>query len=385
MIPFNRPALTGKEHKYIAETFTKRKFSGGGEFSEKCSKWIEKKTGTKRALITTSCTDALEMSAILSNIQPGDEVIMPSFTFVSTATAFVLRGAKIKFVDIRPDTMNIDETKIEYAITPRTKAIVPVHYAGVGCEMDTINEIAKEYNLYVIEDAAQGVMASYKGKALGSIGDLGCYSFHETKNIQSGEGGALLVNNEKLVYRAEVIYEKGTNRLAFARGLVDRYTWIDVGSSFLASELNTAFLYAQLEDAHLITDRRLKLWNRYYENLKPLEKKGYIELPKIPEHCQHNGHIFWIKVKDKEERTSLMSFLKSKGIQTTFHYIPLHTAPAGKKYGEFVGEDVYTTRESERLVRLPMFYDLQEKEVDMICDYINVFFIKKSALSRIFY
>ena len=385
MIPFNRPALTGKEQKYIAETFAKRRFCGGGEFSEKCAQWLMKKTGTKRALITTSCTDALEMSAILADIQPGDEVIMPSFTFVSTATAFVLRGAKIKFVDIRPDTMNIDETKIEEAITPRTKAIVPVHYAGVGCEMDTINEIAKKYNLYVIEDAAQGVMASYKGKALGSIGDLGCYSFHETKNIQSGEGGALLVNNEKLVYRAEVIYEKGTNRLAFARGLVDRYTWIDIGSSFLASELNTAFLYAQLEDAHIITNKRLKLWNRYYENLKPLEEKGHIELPKVPKHCQHNGHIFWIKVKDKEERSELMSFLKQKEIQTTFHYIPLHTAPAGKKYGEFVGEDKYTTKESERLIRLPMFYDLTEKEVDMICDYINVFFIKKFVVSKILF
>ncbi len=382
MIPFNRPALTGKEQKYLAETFANRKFCGGGEFSEKCSQWIQKKTGTKRALMTTSCTDALEMSAILADIQPGDEVIMPSFTFVSTATAFVLRGAKIKFVDIRPDTMNIDETKIEDAITPRTKAIVPVHYAGVGCEMDTINEIAKIHNLVVVEDAAQGVLAYYKGKALGSIGDLGCYSFHETKNIQSGEGGALLVNNEKLVYRAEVIYEKGTNRLAFARGLVDRYTWIDVGSSFLSSELNNAFLYAQLEDAEKITKKRVNLWKRYYENLKHLEEKEIIELPKVPKHCQHNGHIFYIKVKDKEERSKLMKYLKDRGIQTTFHYIPLHTAPAGKKFGEFVGKDIYTTKESERLLRLPMFYDLTEQQVDMICDYINIFFSTKIALAK---
>ncbi len=383
MIPFNRPALTGKEQKYLAETFTNRKFSGGGEFSERCAQWLSKKTGTKRALITTSCTDALEMSAILANIQPGDEVIMPSFTFVSTATAFVLRGARIKFVDIRPDTMNIDENKIEEAITEKTKAIVPVHYAGVGCEMDTINDIAKQYNLFVIEDAAQGIMASYKGKSLGSIGDLGCYSFHETKNIHSGEGGALLINNEKLIYRAEVLYEKGTNRLAFSRGLVDRYTWIDIGSSFLASELNTAFLYAQLEDAHIITARRVKLWNRYYENLKYLKEKEIIELPEIPSYCKHNGHIFWIKVKNKEERSSLMDFLKGKGIYTTFHYIPLHSSPAGKKYGEFVGEDEFTTKESERLLRLPLFYDLKEEEVDMICEYIFLFFEKKSVLARI--
>ncbi len=383
MIPFNRPALTGKEQKYLAQVFVNNKFCGDGEFSKKCSHWIEKKTGTKRALITTSCTDALEMSALLADIKPGDEVIMPSFTFVSTATAFVLRGAKIKFVDIRPDTMNIDETLIEDAITKKTKAIVPVHYAGVSCEMDTINEIARKYNLLVIEDAAQGVMAFYRGKALGSLGDLGCYSFHETKNIQCGEGGALLVNNEKLVYRAEVLYEKGTNRLAFARGLVDRYTWVDVGSSFLASELNTAFLYAQLEEAKHITRKRLSLWNRYYENLKYLEEKGLIELPKIPDHCQHNGHIFYIKVKDIEQRSRLISFLKKRDIHATFHYIPLHSSPAGKKYGDFVGEDRYTTKESSRLLRLPMYHQLKEEEVDMICDYISIFFKRETTLEAI--
>ncbi|NPA54190.1 MAG: dTDP-4-amino-4,6-dideoxygalactose transaminase [Aquificae bacterium] len=383
MIPFNKPVVTGKEQKYLAETFAERHFCGGGKFSEKCSRWIEKKTGTKRALMTTSCTDALEMSAILADIQPGDEVIMPSFTFVSTATAFVLRGAHIKFVDIRPDTMNIDESRIEEAITPRTKAIVPVHYAGVGCEMDTINDIAKLYNLLVIEDAAQGVLAYYKGKPLGSIGDLGCYSFHETKNVHSGEGGALLVNNKKFIYRAEIIYEKGTNRLAFSKGFIDKYTWIDIGSSFLSSELNNAFLYAQLEDAEKITNKRLQLWNRYYENLKHLEEKGILELPKIPKYCHHNGHIFYIKVRNKEERSKLMEFLEKRGIQTTLHYIPLHSSPAGKRFGEFVGKDIYTTRESERLLRLPMFYDLTEEEVDMVCDYIDLFFTHKLALYRI--
>ncbi len=383
MIPFNKPVVTGKETIYLNQVFKNGKFCGGGSFSEKCSRWLEEKTGTKRALITTSCTDALEMSSLLVDIKPGDEVIMPSFTFVSTANPFVMRGAKVKFVDIRPDTLNIDETKIEDAITEKTKAIVPVHYAGVSCEMDTIMDIAKRHNLFVVEDAAQCILSSYKGKPLGSIGDLGCYSFHETKNIQSGEGGALLVNNESLIYRAEVLYEKGTNRLAFARGLVDRYTWVDIGSSFLASELNTAFLYAQLEEAERIIRRRVHLWNRYYRNLKHLEEKGYIELPKVPQHCQHNGHIFYIKVKNKEERSKFMSFLKERGIHTTFHYIPLHSSPAGRKFGEFVGEDRYTTKESERLVRLPMFFDLRFEEVDMICDYIDMYFARQTVFSVI--
>jgi len=384
MIPFNKPVVTGKEKIYLMEVFEKLKFSGGGDFSEKCSRWIEEKTSTKRALITTSCTDALEMSSILVDIKPGDEVIMPSFTFVSTANPFVMRGAKIKFVDIRPDTMNIDETKIEDAITEKTKAIVPVHYAGVGCEMDIINEIAEIHNLYVIEDAAQGILSYYKGKPLGSIGDIGCFSFHETKNIHSGEGGALLVNNKDLIYRAEVIYEKGTNRLAFSRGLVDRYTWVDIGSSFLASELNTAFLYAQFEEAEKIIEKRVRLWERYYENLKYLQKKELIELPNVPEYCQHNGHIFYIKLKNKEERSRFMKYMKDRGIQTTFHYIPLHSSEAGRRFGEFVGEDIYTTKESERLVRLPMFYDLSFAEVDIICDYIGIFFAKHLINSKIY-
>lgn len=359
MIPFNVPPCIGKEEQYIKECISNHKICGDGEFTKKCNQWLIQNTGTKSALLTTSCTHALEMAALLIDIQPGDEVIMPSYTFVSTANAFVLRGAKIKFVDVRPDTMNINETLIESAITSKTKAIVPVHYAGVSCEMDLIMEIAKKYNLYVVEDAAQGVMSKYKGKALGSIGHLGCYSFHETKNYSSGEGGALLINDESLKERAEIIREKGTNRSKFYRGQIDKYTWVDIGSSYLPSELNAAYLWAQLEQADVINENRLKNYKQYYQGLKKLEDIGKIQLPVVPSHCDHNAHMFFIKTKSLEERTRLIEFLKQNNIMAVFHYIPLHSSPAGKEYGE-MGKDVYTSLDSERLVRLPMYYGLQD-------------------------
>ena len=373
-IPFNIPPYVGTEDKYIQEVISNRKICGDGEFTKKCNTKLEEITGTKKALITTSGTSALEMAAILADIQPGDEVIMPSYTFVSTANAFVLRGAKIVFVDIRPDTMNIDETLIEDAITEKTKAIVPVHYAGVACEMDTICDIAKRHNLIVIEDAAQGVMSWYKGKALGSIGDYGCYSFHETKNYSSGEGGAVLVNHSKYVERAEIIREKGTNRTKFFRGQVDKYTWVDIGSSYLQSELNCAYLYAQIENPDIINNNRMKSWNLYYELLKSLAENGYLELPIVPEGCTHNAHMFYIKVKDLSERTKMLSYLKENGIGAVFHYIPLHSSPAGQQFGRFQGEDRYTTKESERLLRLPMFYGLKNEEISNIAEKINEFF-----------
>ncbi|MGI6280328.1 MAG: dTDP-4-amino-4,6-dideoxygalactose transaminase, partial [Acutalibacteraceae bacterium] len=351
-----------------------KKICGDGKFTKECQSLIENMTDTKKALLTTSGTDALEMSAILSDIKPGDEVIMPSYTFVSTANAFVLRGAKIVFVDIRPDTMNIDENLIEDAITKRTKAIVPVHYAGVGCEMDTINAIAKSNNLLVIEDAAQGVMGFYKGKALGSIGDLGCFSFHETKNYSMGEGGALLINNERFVERGEIIREKGTNRSVFLRGQVDKYTWVDIGSSFLPSELNAAYLLSQLENADMINENRLQSWNHYYNALKPLAQKGAIEVPFIPNECKHNAHMFYLKTKDIDERTRLISYLKNKGISAVFHYIPLHSAPAGNRFGVFCGEDRYTTKESERLLRLPLYYGLSENDIDTVIQAVYDFY-----------
>lgn len=374
-IDFNVPPHIGKEEQYIKQAIDNHKICGDGEFTKKCNAKLEQITGAKKALITTSGTSALEMSAILADIQPGDEVIMPSFTFVSTANAFVLRGAKIVFIDIRPDTMNIDEKLIEAAITDKTKAIVPVHYAGVSCEMDTICDIAKRYNLKVVEDAAQGVMSFYKGRALGSIGDFGCFSFHETKNYSSGEGGAVLVNNEKDVERAEIIREKGTNRSRFIRGQVDKYTWLDIGSSYLQSELNCAYLYAQIEDPYVIYNDRMNSWNLYYELLKPLMDKGYIELPVIPEGCVHNAHMFYIKVKDIEERTSLIDFLKTKGVGAVFHYIPLHSSPAGRQFGRFFGEDRFTTKESERLLRLPMYYGLSKTDTEYISECIFEFYV----------
>ncbi|MBR3761969.1 MAG: dTDP-4-amino-4,6-dideoxygalactose transaminase [Lachnospiraceae bacterium] len=374
MINFNVPPFTGKEIDYIKEAINNQKICGDGQFTKKCNEWIENRTGTAKCLLTTSCTHATEMAALLADIKPGDEVIMPSYTFVSTADAFVLRGATVVFVDIRPDTMNIDETKIEAAITDKTKAIVPVHYAGVACEMDTIMDIAKKHNLIVIEDAAQGVMSSYKGRALGTIGDYGCFSFHETKNYSMGEGGALLIQDPEKIEEAEIIREKGTNRSKFFRGQIDKYTWVNYGSSYLPSDMNAAYLYAQLEMADEINDARLHVWNRYYEGLKELADAGKIELPVVPEDCVHNAHMFYIKAKDLEERTSLISFLKENGILSVFHYIPLHSAPAGQKFGRFHGEDVYTTKESERLCRLPMYYGLADKQVDYIISKVKAFY-----------
>lgn len=375
MIPFNRPPFTGKETEYISQAIAAGKICGDGAFTKKCNAWIEEKTGTKRALLTTSCTHALEMAALLCGVGVGDEVIMPSYTFVSTADAFVQRGATIVFVDIRPDTMNIDEKLIEAAITPKTKAIVPVHYAGVSCDMDAIMDIAARHGLYVVEDAAQGVMSSYKGKQLGSIAHFGCYSFHETKNYSMGEGGALLIGtNNDDVERAEIIREKGTDRSRFFRGQVDKYTWVDYGSSYLPSDMNAAYLYAQLEKAEEINNSRLAMWQRYYNALLPLQEKGLISLPVIPEGCVHNAHMFYLKAKDLKERSELIAFLKEKGVGSAFHYIPLHSAPAGLKFGRFHGEDVYTTAESERLLRLPMFYGLTEAEVDAATDAVKEFY-----------
>lgn len=373
MISFNVPPYVGKEKEYIEQAIEKRKICGDGEFTKKCNEWLENKTGTSKALLTTSCTHATEMTALLSDIKPGDEVIMPSYTFVSTADAFVLRGAKAVFVDIRPDTMNIDEKLIEEAITDKTKAIVPVHYAGVSCEMDTIMDIAKRHNLKVIEDAAQGVMSEYKGKALGTIGDYGCYSFHETKNYSMGEGGALLIRNPEDVERAEIIREKGTNRSKFFGGQIDKYTWVAAGSSYLPSELNAAYLYAQLEQADKIYQDRMNSWNRYYEMLSDLEQAGKIQLPVVPKECKHNAHMFYIKAKDLEERTALIDFLKANGVSSVFHYIPLHSAPAGMEFGRFNGEDRYTTKESERLLRLPMYYGLGDN-VEYVAEKVKAYF-----------
>lgn len=374
MITFNLAPHIGTEIDYISEVIASHRICGDGKFTKQCNEWFEKQAKTQKALLTTSCTHALEMAAILCDIQPGDEVIMPSYTFVSTADAFVGRGAKIVFVDIRPDTMNINEDLIEAAITSRTKAIVPVHYAGVSCEMDKIMEIAKKHNLKVVEDAAQGVMAYYKGQALGTFGDYGCFSFHETKNYSMGEGGALLIRDKANVERAEIIREKGTNRSQFFRGQIDKYTWVDFGSSYLPSELNAAFLWAQLECADEINNNRLKSWNFYYHALKPLADDGLIELPFIPEHCTHNAHMFYIKVKDLEERTRLLEHMKKNDICAVFHYVPLHSSPAGLRFGSFFGEDKYTTKESERLLRLPLYYRLEEQALDYIIEKINGFY-----------
>lgn len=374
MIPFNVPPYIGKEDKYIKQAIDSRKICGDGQFTKKCNEKFEKITGAKKVLMTTSGTSALEMAALLADIKSGDEVIMPSYTFVSTANAFVLRGATIVFVDIRPDTMNIDENLIEDAITEKTKAIVPVHYGGVACEMDTICDIAKRHNLVVVEDAAQGVMSFYKGRALGSIGDFGCYSFHETKNYSMGEGGAVLVNHEKNIERAEIIREKGTNRTKFFRGQVDKYTWVDLGSSYLQSELNCAYLYAQIENPDIINNDRLQSWNTYYELLTPLKEKGCIDLPVVPEGCVHNAHMFYIKTKDLEERSRLIAFLKENGIGAVFHYIPLHSSPAGQQFSRFHGEDKYTTKESERLLRLPMYYGLEKKDIEYVVSKIKEFY-----------
>lgn len=374
MINFNVPPSVGNELTYMKEAMDNHKICGDGAFTQKCNSWMEEQFHAKKALLTTSCTHATEMAALLLDIKPGDEVIMPSYTFVSTADAFVLRGATAVFVDIRPDTMNIDETLIEQAITDKTKAIVPVHYAGVSCEMDTIMDIAHRHHLAVVEDAAQGVMSTYKGKALGTIGDFGCFSFHETKNYSMGEGGALLLRDEKYVEEAEIIREKGTDRAKFFRGQVDKYRWVNYGSSYLPSDMNAAYLWAQLEKAHEINDKRRALWQQYYDGLQPLAENGKIELPVVPDGCVHNAHMFYIKAKDLEERTALIDFLKEKGVMAVFHYIPLHSAPAGQKYGRFAGEDKYTTKESERLVRLPLYYGLKNEEADIVVDLIKKFY-----------
>ena len=376
MIKFNIPPYVGNEEKYIYQAIKNQKICGDGEFTKKCNDKLFEITGS-RPLLTTSCTHALEMAAILSEIKQGDEVIMPSFTFVSTADAFVLRGAKIVFVDIRPDTMNINEDLIENAITSKTKAIVPVHYAGVSCEMNKILEIAEKYNLLVIEDAAQGLMSTYYGKALGTIGDYGCFSFHETKNYSMGEGGAILIKDGIKYETAEIIREKGTNRSRFLRGQIDKYTWVEAGSSYLPSDINAAYLYAQLEQATHINDTRLKAWNLYYKNLTQLKLEGKIDLPYIPNHCKHNAHMFYIKAKDLDERTKLIQYLKDNGVLSAFHYVPLHSSPAGLKYGRFNGEDVYTTKESERLLRLPMYYGIKKEEIDKVCDLIRYFYQNK--------
>lgn len=374
---FNRSPFTGKEAKHLANVMKSGKICGDGLYTKRCNQWIEEKTGAAGAYLTTSCTQALEMSALLTEIRPGDEVILPSYTFVSTANAFALRGAQLVFVDIRPDTNNIDETLIEGAITDKTKAIVPVHYAGVGCEMDTICAIAAEHGLTVIEDAAQGVMAFYKGRALGSIGDYGCFSFHETKNYSMGEGGAILIKDPQKTDMAEIVREKGTDRSRFLRGQVDKYSWVSIGSSYLPSELNAAYLWPQLEMAEEINQARLVCWNRYFEDLRDLQEAGRIRLPVIPAECEHNAHMFYLKTADLEERTRLIAWLKEQGIQAVFHYVPLHSARAGKLYGRFHGEDRYTTKESERLVRLPMYYGLTPEDVGSIAERIHAFFAQK--------
>jgi dTDP-4-amino-4,6-dideoxygalactose transaminase len=374
MINFNVPPVTGDEIKYMEDAIKEKKICGDGKYTHMCSEWIKQQTGAQGVLMTTSCTHATELAAILCEIKEGDEVIMPSYTFVSTADAFVLRGAKAVFVDIRPDTMNINEKLIESAITEKTKAIVPVHYAGISCDMDTIMDIARRNNLYVIEDAAQGVMASYKGQALGTIGDMGCYSFHETKNFSMGEGGAILLKTKDKLELAEIIREKGTNRSKFFRGQIDKYTWVEVGSSYLPSELNAAYLWAQLLKAQEIYDNRMTTWNKYYMGLKSLQNKGYLELPYVPQECTHNAHMFYIKAKDLKERTELISYLKKNDIMAVFHYVPLHTAPAGIKYGRFHGEDIYTTKESERLVRLPFYYNIEDANVEKVINCVTEFY-----------
>ena len=373
-INFNVPPFTGREMIYIKQAVDAQKICGDGQFTAKCNKWIENKTGCEKALLTTSCTHATELAALLADIRPGDEVIMPSYTFVSTADAFVLRGATPVFVDIRPDTMNIDETLIEDAINERTKAIVPVHYAGVGCEMDVIMDIAGRHNLMVIEDAAQGIMSTYKGQALGAIGDMGCFSFHETKNFSMGEGGALLMKDSRFIEDAEIFREKGTDRSKFFRGQVDKYRWVNYGSSYLPSDMNAAYLWAQLELADEITKARMDRWNQYDALLRDLADKGLIEQPFVPDYCTHNAHMYYIKVRDLEQRSDFINFMKSKDVLTVFHYVPLHSAPAGLKYGRFHGEDNFTTRESDRLVRLPMYYALTEDDVNYICECVHEYF-----------
>lgn len=377
MVQFNVPPYVGTELGYVREAVEdNRKICGDGPFTRRCSQWMEERFGAHKVLLTTSGTTALEMAALLCDIRPGDEVILPSFTFSTTATAFVLVGAKLVFVDVRPDTMNIDETKIEAAITDRTRVIVPVHYAGVACEMDAIMDIARRHGLLVVEDAAQGVMSTYKGRALGTIGDFGCYSFHETKNYSMGEGGAIVINDERYDERAEIIREKGTNRQRFLRGQVDKYTWEEYGSSYLPSDMNAAYLWGQLERADQINDDRLASWAAYYEALAPLAEQGLVELPVVPEGCAHNAHMFYLKCRSLEERGALISYLKEHGVAAVFHYVPLHSSPAGLRYGRFDGEDVHTTADSDRLVRLPMYYGLSQEDRDLVISLVREFYAR---------
>ncbi|GGE34150.1 dTDP-4-amino-4,6-dideoxygalactose transaminase [Pullulanibacillus camelliae] len=378
MIPFNRPAVTGREALYVSEAINSRQICGDGRFTFLCQKWLSEQTGCPHVLLTPSCTHALEMCAVLMELKEGDEVILPSYTFSSTANAFALRGAQLVFVDICPETMNMDPEAVEAAINEKTKAIIAVHYAGVSCDMSRLMGLADRYKLFVIEDAAQGVMSTYMGKSLGTIGHLGCYSFHETKNVTSGEGGALLINDPTLLERAEIIREKGTNRKRFLNGSVDKYSWVDIGSSFLPSELNAAFLYAQLEGIERIHQKRMNLWKHYYRGLLTLKEKGILELPTIPELCEHNAHMFYIKVKDEEERKTMIAFLKQRGIAAAFHYNPLHSALAGRQFGRFHGEDRFTTKESERLLRLPLYFDLNSSDVQFIVEHIHDFYGIKS-------
>jgi len=375
MIPFNAPPVVGSELEYMQSAMASGKLCGDGGFTRRCQQWMEQRFGSKKVLLTPSCTASLEMAALLIDLQPGDEVIMPSYTFVSTANAFVLRGATIVFVDIRPDTLNIDERKIEAAITEKTRAIVPVHYAGVACEMDAIMALAAKHQLWVIEDAAQGVMSRYKGRALGTIGHIGCFSFHETKNYTAGgEGGATLINDAALVERAEIIREKGTNRSQFFRGQVDKYTWRDIGSSYLMADLQAAYLWAQLEAADRINQQRLRLWQRYYNALQPLAAQGRLQLPSLPADCEHNAHMFYIKLRDSDDRQALISWMKEAEILTVFHYIPLHSSPAGQRFGRFHGEERFTTAESERLLRLPLFYNLTDNNQNTVISSLLSFF-----------
>lgn len=374
MIPFNIPPYVGRELDYVKQAVEAHKICGDGQFTKKCSKWLEERFGAQKVLLTTSGTTALDMAALLCDIKPGEEVILPSFTFSSTATAFVLAGAKLVFVDVRPDTMNIDETKIEAAITEKTRVIVPVHYAGVACEMDAIMDIARRHGLKVVEDAAQGIMSTYKGRPLGTIGDFGCFSFHETKNYSMGEGGALVINDPAYNERAEIMREKGTNRSRFLRGQVDKYTWVDFGDSYLPSDMNAAYLWAQLEEADRINNDRLNTWNTYYEAFRPLEEAGRVERPVVPGDCVHNAHMFYLKCRDLEERTAFISFLKEQGVQAVFHYIPLHSAPAGLKFGRFHGEDICTTAESDRLVRLPLYFGIEKDDLDCVIQAVRRFY-----------
>lgn len=374
MINFNIPPYVGTELDYVQQAIDAHKICGDGQFTKKCNAWLEVRFSAQKVLLTTSGTTALDMAALMCDLKPGDEVILPSFTFSSTATAFVLAGATLVFVDVRTDTMNIDETKIEAAITDKTRVIVPVHYAGIACEMDTIMEIAKRHNLMVVEDAAQGVMSTYKGKALGTIGDFGCYSFHETKNYSMGEGGALVINNPKYNERAEILREKGTNRAKFFRGQVDKYTWVDFGDSYLPSDMNAAYLWAQLERADDINNDRLRTWDTYNDAFLPLAEEGKVVLPTVPNDCVHNAHMYYLKCKDLTERTALIKFLREKDVQAVFHYVPLHSAPAGLKFGRFHGKDVCTTAESDRLVRLPMYYGLSAEDTQKVISAVKEFY-----------